>query len=86
MSMTTDAKEVLDRDFLTIRSRLIDLAAALDRVERGEGSVEADPRMARIRKALAILAGPGADRTGRVQMAFSLPYHENWRQQFGLES
>ena len=85
MATASDAKEVLDRDFLTIRSRLLDLAAALDRVERGEGSVERDPRMARIRQALAIVAGPGADRAARVQAAFSLPYRENWRQEFGLD-
>lgn len=84
MSTASDAKDVLDRDFLTIRSRLIDLAAALDRVERGEGSVERDPRIAQIRAALAIVAGPGADRAARVQVAFSLPYRENWRQEFGL--
>ena len=86
MATVGDAKEVLDRDFLTIRSRLIDLAAALDRVERGQGSVERDPRMARIREALAIVAGPGADRAARVLVAFSLPYRDNWRQEYAVES
>jgi hypothetical protein len=85
MSIVTDAKQVLDRDFLTIRSRLIDLAAALDRVQRGKGSAQQDPRMAQIREALAIVAGPDADRAARVQVAFSLPYRENWRKEYAVE-
>lgn len=86
MSTASDAKEALDRDFLTIRSRLLDLAAALDRVDRAPPGADRDPRAAQIAAALKILAGPGPDRAVRVQMTFSLPYRENWRQEFSLES
>jgi hypothetical protein len=41
------AKSMLDREFLEMRCRLIELAASMDRVERGSdaGEVAADPRM-----------------------------------------
>jgi hypothetical protein len=66
------AAEVLDRDFLAIRCRLIELAAALDRIDRAPGSAMGDPRLAQIRRSLEILAGLSPDRAERVQMEFSL--------------
>jgi len=85
MSTPSDAKQVLDRDFLASRCRLVDLAAALDRIDCGAGTVADDPRIAKIRAALEILADDQPDRAGRVQMLFSLPYRATWRREFGLE-
>jgi len=47
----------LDAYFLDARCKLLDLAALLDRIGRGDGSsdVEDDPRLARIRQALEVL-------------------------------
>ena len=70
------AKAVLDREMLEVRARLIEVAATLDRIARGEepGDVADDPRLAKIREALGVLAEPdGDDRAARVQMIFSLP-------------
>lgn len=78
------ATEILDREFLTTRSRLIDLAAALDRLDRANGSVADDPRMEQIRRSLEILAGEAADRAEQLQRLFSLPYREGWREEYGL--
>jgi hypothetical protein len=65
----------MDREFLGIRCRLIELAAALDRIERNDGGKPAaDPRMAQILGSLEILADRQPDRVERVQMVFSLPY------------
>jgi hypothetical protein len=66
------AADVLDRDFLSMRCRLIELAAALDRIDRGDGSATGDPRLAQIRRSLEILAGLSPGRAERVQMEFSL--------------
>ena len=77
-------REVLDREFLIIRSRLLDLAAALDRLSRAQGSVDDVPRMAAGRGAVETLCQPGDDRAERMQMCFSLPYREKWREEFGL--
>jgi hypothetical protein len=76
---------VLDREFLTIRARLVDLAAALDRIDRAEGSAADDPRVEKIRRGLGVLAGKAAGRAEQVQMIFSLPYKDDWQKQYGLK-
>jgi hypothetical protein len=74
------AAKVLDSYFLEARSRILDLAAMLDRIDRGAnaGPVRDDPRLARIRHAIASLAEPGPDRAAHVQELFSLPYDPDW--------
>jgi hypothetical protein len=67
-------QQVLDLYFLEARSRLIDVAAFLDRVERATGEV--DFRLTAFRTALAELGKPGAGITQRVQLAFSDPTTE----------
>jgi len=80
MPTTLPAASVLDREFLAVRARLIDLAAVLDRIDRAEGSVDTDPRLAKIRRSLEVLAGDSPDRAQQVQIIFSLLYDENWQQ------
>jgi hypothetical protein len=72
------ATRALDQFFLEARCRLLDLAAILDRLDRGEGSAAADPRVERIRQALLTLLEQGAGRAEKVQQLFSLEYDENW--------
>jgi hypothetical protein len=71
------AAQALDAYFLEARARLLDLAAILDRIDRGGGTN--DPRLALIRQALGVLAEGGNDRAARVQELFSLPYDPNWK-------
>ncbi len=80
MPTTQTAAQVLDRHFLEIRCGLLDLAAALDRVERSDGFAEAtsDHRMQQIREALGILASSGTDRAERLQLHFSDEYTAGW--------
>ena len=64
--------QVLDREFLGIRAKLIDLAATLDRIDRGEGSLAGNPRLDKIRRSLHLLAGDAAGRANEIQLIFSL--------------
>ena len=75
------ANRALDQFFLDARSRLLDLAATLDRVGRGSGADAAanDPRMARIRQALELLLGDEPGRAERIQQIFSLEYDPAWK-------
>ena len=82
MPPSPSAADVLDRDFLDLRTRLLDLAAGLDRIERGGGSVDDDRRMIDLRKALSVLAGSGENRAEAIQLVFSLPYQPQWRSRF----
>ena len=85
MSIPLDAPEVLNREFLEIRARLLQVAASLDRLDRAGGSVASDPRLQQLYEALAILAGPAADRAEHIQLVFSRPYEANWKAAFKRE-
>jgi hypothetical protein len=76
---------VLDRVYLDIRCKLLDIAASLDRVSRAEGpeAVESDPRLAQIAKGIDILSTSGVDRAERIQMLFSDPYVPHWNRREG---
>ncbi len=74
------APEVLNRDFLEIRCKILDLAAAFDRLQRADGSIADDPRLARLREALATVLERTDDRAEQVQMIFSRDYDDNWQQ------
>ena len=75
------ALERLDREYLEMRARILDIASALDRIEVGRDEVDARraPRLVRLKSAAAILFDGGPDRARRVQMAFSAAYDAAWR-------
>lgn len=75
------AKAALDAYFIEARSKLLDLAAILDRIGRGAdaATVAADPRMARIRAALQTLLDKPSARAEDIQTLFSLPYDPEWK-------
>lgn len=81
MTSVSESLEVFQRELLPLRARIIEVAAALDRIARAAGSVEGDPRFQQVRRSLELLARPepAADRAERVQMIFSLPYDPEWR-------
>ncbi|MBI1903150.1 MAG: hypothetical protein HYS13_18775 [Planctomycetia bacterium] len=82
MPIPIDAPEVLNREFLEVRAKLLELAASLDRLDRADGSVENDPRMAKIKQALAILAAKKPERAEQIQLLFSIPYEEGWHKEY----
>jgi hypothetical protein len=75
------AAKALDAYFLEARSKLLDLAAVLDRIDRGDDAdaLADDPRIGRIRQAIDVLGDGGADRAARVQEIFSLAYDPEWK-------
>ena len=76
----------LDRYFLQMRHRALNLAADLDRIDRAAGAegVRDDPRLAQVKQAIEVLADGKPEKIERAQMAFSLPYAEGWREEFGV--
>ena len=80
MPAAQSAPEILDREYLIARAKIIELAAFLDRLDRATPADGVDSRLADVRRGLQILAGDGSDRAERVQMVFSLPHDENWQQ------
>lgn len=75
------ANKALEQFFLEARCKLLDIAAILDRINRGQeaGEVPAnDPRIERIRKALEVLHDQSGGRAERIQQIFSLEYDSAW--------
>jgi len=74
------SRTALDSFFLEARCKLLDLAAILDRIDRGSDSseLEKDPRLANIRQALEVLRDESGGRAERIQRLFSLDYDPSW--------
>ncbi len=69
-----NSQQLLDLDFIEARSKLINLAAFLDRLDRAEG--EADFRLAAFMRALAQVSRRAPNRAERVLLELSDPTPE----------
>jgi hypothetical protein len=73
-------RELVDEYFIENRTRVLEIAAFLDRLERTDGSLPArDFRVRAFHEALAVLGAPPdaeATRVERIQMLFSDPTTE----------
>jgi len=85
MSNQRSATVVMDSEYLKMRSGLLELAAALDRLERAPGGIGDDPRRNRLEQAIQILHDSDQSRAERLQLLFSRPFNENWKQEFGID-
>jgi hypothetical protein len=72
-SSPLEARKLLDLYYLDLRCHLLEVAAGFDRIERASGGAAAlaDPRAARLRASLDILASPAPDRAERFLNLFS---------------
>ena len=87
MSSPMTAAGVLDREYLEIRAKILQLAASFDRLDRSSGDYRQDPRLGLIQQGLELVADPSCpDRAEKVQLVFSREFNQNWREDFGLES
>ena len=78
------AADVLEREFLEMRAKILELAASFDRLERGDGSVNSDSRTALLEAGVRIVLEKQGGRAERVQLLFSQPYAPEWRSDFGI--
>jgi hypothetical protein len=73
------SEQALNQYFLEARAKLLDLAAILDRIDRGPGESGTDPRLKNIARALEVLMDRSPARAERVQQIFSLDYDPSWK-------
>jgi hypothetical protein len=68
---------LIDEYFIENRTRLLDLAAFLDRLDRAaDPAVDSDFRMRAFREALRVLSDSGRSRVEQIQRIFSDPTTE----------
>lgn len=79
-----DAQQTLDHEFLDIRSRILDIASTMDRIQRAEGDVSNDPRMQKLNEAIRLTLSDDPHRAEKIQLLFSREYDEHWKEQFSL--
>jgi hypothetical protein len=83
-----NSQQVLDREYLEIRGKILEVAASLDRLERAAGDVAQDPRMTLIQQGLQITLqsndAQGDSRAKQIQLLFSREYADSWRKEFEL--
>ena len=81
MMTTRTATEVLDHDFLETRGKVLEVAAALDRLDSAPGRAgeHPDKRLAQLRQVLDALTEPGPGRAETIQLIFSDPYEAAWQ-------
>lgn len=75
-------KQIVDREYLELRGKLLELAASFDRIGRGKG--DSDPRLELIRKGIDLLSDDQPDKAQRIQHLFSREYSEDWRSDLGV--
>ena len=78
------APEVFDQTFLLIRARILEIAAALDRIDRAESAnaVRVDRRFEQIRQSLEVLLSDGFHRAAQIQEVFSDQYDPTWMKKY----
>jgi hypothetical protein len=93
--MSQTKLDILQETFLTVRAKLLEVAATLDRIDRadaGESKIEDDLRYLKLKQGIHLLlsdaqAIESSDATSRaelIQLLFSRTYEENWAEQFKL--
>ncbi|MEM6330240.1 MAG: hypothetical protein AAF790_08325 [Planctomycetota bacterium] len=84
MPANRTAAEVLEREYLLVRAKVLEIAASLDRIDRAGGEPADPARAAQLREGLRLLLADNPGRAEAAQALFSLPYDAGWRASFGL--
>ncbi len=81
-----NSNEILDREFLEIRAKILEVGSALDRIERADGDVKNDSRIKLIQDGIKIVASGEPHRAERIQLLFSREYDQAWQEKFEMTS
>ena len=84
MSSPLTASQTLEREYLAMRAKVLELAASFDRIQRSEGGGNADVRWKKLEQGVRILLESEEGRAERVQLLFSREYSKAWREGFGI--
>lgn len=86
MSSTFPKMSSLDREYLPIRAKILEIASALDRIQRGPEDEAEDPRWEQLQAGINLLFSSDPERAEQVQLLFSREYEAEWREQMQLST
>ena len=84
MSTEPTSQTILDREYLPVRAKILQIAASLDRIQRAPGDATQDGRVEQVRTAIEKLLANEPDRARQIQLLFSRSYDPQWRDTLGL--
>jgi hypothetical protein len=84
MSTLRTATAVFEQELLPIRAKLLEVAAALDRIDRAAGMLSSDRRRTQVQAAIQVLLRPEDDRAEQIQLIFSRQYEDDWQDKFQM--
>jgi hypothetical protein len=84
MPNSRTVRDVFEQEFLPVRAKLLEVAAALDRIDRAEGALATDRRRTQVQAAIQVLLRPEDDRAEQIQLIFSRPYEDEWQERFRM--
>lgn len=76
----------LEREFLPIRAKILEIASALDRIQRTSGEETAGPRWEQLQAGINLLFSTEPERAEQVQLLFSRTYEQDWREQMQISA
>lgn len=85
MGSPQSGAEILGQEFLPTRAKILEIAAALDRVSRADGTVAEDPRWTQLRRAIELVLENADGRAEQVQLLFSQKYDPDWRENLDVK-
>ena len=80
------ASQILDREFLEVRAKILEIAASLDRMDRAEGDLTGHPNRQLLGRGIDLLASKDVDRAEQGQLLFSREDVDGWQDEFELKS
>ena len=84
MATPMPAPDVLNREYLEMRAKILELAASFDRLDRGGGGVMDDSRMQLIQQGISVLQQDKEGKAEEIQMIFSREYRPDWRNEMNV--
>jgi hypothetical protein len=76
--------QILEREYLEVRAKLLELAAFFDRLDRVGGVTNTDPHLEKLRRGMELIGQESANRVEQILLHFSRPYEADWRDRFPL--
>ena len=84
MNTKQTSEAVLNQEYLPVRAKILEIAASMDRIQRAAGDVVGELRLKQLQTAIESLLEDEPGRAERVQLLFSRPYDQRWRETFKI--